>query len=369
MATVTVTEFAEYNCLTGSDAQSVEEIVHLDESKLEGVDVSDTENDLNQSKILSRLAGTLSRLKTKKFHTAENSRSRIHPLESVAGDDDVSSDDDVEESSTHPLKQVYNTDSFADAAEALATRYSETNFALDAVLFFFRFESQSVDGDRVAVIQEIHLSDAYRPSADEILDPAEQVVRQRMEKGLVYPARSLREPDEEDTEEEIYLNENRAAVYQRSHANYWSEFAKLESELKAKEILWKGDGGGAESDDAGRLNEVKQARDDVSELQPVDELPDVYTDLSDLEVTVTPDGEKSVIGFTIEELTERDGINIVRDSGGRHHIIITKGNPEIRHVNESDALQADNKDIELFPDIDTYDSPDDVPGLADENNQ
>lgn len=365
---VTVKEFAEYNCITGSDDHSVEEIVHLDESKLEGVDVSDTENDLDQSEILSRLTKTLSRLKTKKFHTAENSRARIHTLESVAGDDGES-DDDAEESSTHPLKRVYGSNSFDDAAEALATRYSETNFALDAVLFFFRFDSQSVDADRIAVIQEIHLSDAYRPSADEILDPAEQVVRQRMEKGLVYPARALREPDDEDTEEEIYLNKDRVAVYQRSHANYWSTFAKLEAELKPNEILWKGDSEDEEADDAGRLDEVKQARDDVSELQPVDELPDVYTDLSDLEVTVTPDGEKSVIGFTIEELTERDGINIVSDSGGRYHIIITKGRPEIRHVNESDALEADDEVIKLFSNLDEYDSPDDVPGLTDQNNQ
>jgi len=365
---VTVTEFAEYNCLTGSDNQSVEEIVHLEESKLEGVDVSDTENDLDQSEILSRLAGTLSRLKTKDFHTAENSRARIHSLESVTADDGES-DEDEENSSAHPLKEVYDSDSFADAAKALATQYSETNFALDAVLFFFRFNSQGFDADRIAVIQEIHLSDAFRPSADEILDPAEQVVRQRMEKGLVYPARALREPDDEDTEEEIYLNEDRAAVYQRSHANYWSTFAQLEAELKANEILWKGDSDDEGADDAGRLDEMKQARDDVSEIQSVDELPDVYADLSDIEITITPDGIKSVTGFTIEELTERDGINIVRDSGGRHHIIITKGRPEIRHVNESDALEADDEDIELFPDLDTYDSPDDVAGLTDENNQ
>lgn len=365
---VTVTEFAEYNCLTGSDDQSVEEIVHFDKSELEGVDVSDSKNDLDQSDILSRLTGTLSRLKSKQFHTAENSRARIHTLESVTTDG-VESDDDTEETSTHPLKQVYDSDSFADAAESLATQYSETNFALDAVLFFFRFDSQSVDEDRIAVIQEIHLSDAYRPSADEILDPAEQVVRQRMEKGLVYPARALQEPNDEDTEEEIYLNKDRTAVYQRSHANYWSTFAQLEKELKANEILWKGDSDDERADDAGRLDEVKQARDDVSELQPVDELPDVYTDLSDLEVTITPDGEKSVSGFTIEQLVERDGINIVCDSGGRHHIIITKGRPEIRHVNESDTLETDNEDIDLFPEIDAYDSPDDVPGLADENSQ
>jgi len=365
---VTVTEFAEYNCLTGSDDPSVEEIVHLEESKLEGVDVSDAENDLEQSEILSRLVGTLSRLRSKKFHTAENSRARIHTLESVAGSDEQS-DDDADESSTHPLKQVYDSDSFTDAAEALATQYAETNFALDAVLFFFRFDSQSVDADRVAVIQEIHLSDAYRPSVDDILDPAEQVVRQRMEKGLIYPARALREPDDEDTEEEIYLNKERAAVYQRSHANYWSTFAQLEAELKANEILWKGDSDDEDADDAGRLDDMKQARDDISELQPVDELPDVYTDLSDLQVTVTPDGEKSVTGFTVEELAERDGINLVRDSGGRYHIIITKGRPGIRHVNESDALEPDDEDIELFPDLDAYDSPDDVPGLADENNK
>lgn len=362
----TVTEFAEYNCLTGSDDQSVEEIVHLDESELEGVDVSDTENDLDQSEILSRLAGTLSRLETKKFHTAENSRARIHTLKSVVEDGRTS--DDAEESSTHLLKQVYNGDSFADTAEALATQYSESNFALDAVLFFFRFDSQSVDADRVAVIQEIHLSDAYRPSTDEILDPAEQVVRQRMEKGLIYPARALRESNDEDTEEEIYLNKDRAAAYQRSHANYWSTFAQLNAELKANEILWKGDSDDEEADDAGRLSAVKQARNDVSELQSLDELPDVYTDLSDLEAMVTPDGEKSIIGFTIEELVEKDGIKIVRDSGGRYHIIITKGRPEIHHVNESDALESDDEDIELFPNLDAYDSPDDVPGLTDENN-
>ncbi|WP_146047448.1 hypothetical protein [Haloferax marisrubri] len=366
---VTVTEFAEYNCLTGSeDNQSVDEIVHLDKSKLKDVDVSDAESDIEQSEILSRLAGTLSRLRTKKFHTAENSRARIHSLESVT-ENGEGSDDDAQENNKHPLKQVYTSDSFADAAEALATRYSETNFALDAVLFFFRFESQGLDETRIAVIQEIHLSDAYRPSADDILDPAEQVVRQRMEKGLVYPARALREPDDEDIEEEIYLNEDRAAVYQRSHANYWSTFAQLETELKANEILWKGDSNDESADDAGRLDEVKQARDDVSELQSVDELPDVYTDLSDLEVTVTPGGEKSVIGFTIEEITDRDGIHLVRDSGGRHHVIITKGRPKIIHVNESDALETDDEDIDLFPDLDEYDSPDDVPGLADENNQ
>ncbi|MFD1515131.1 hypothetical protein [Halomarina rubra] len=365
---VTVTEFAEYNCITGSDDQSVEEIVHLDESTLEGVDVTDDENDLDQSEILSRLAGTLSKLKTKKFHTAENSRARIHTLESVAGNDGES-DGDTEESSKHPLKQVYNSDSFADAAKGLATRYSETNFALDAVLFFFRFDSQHADTDRVAVIQEVHLSDAYRPSADEILDPAEQVVRQRMEKGLVYPALARRETDGEDAEGEIYLHEDRAAVYQRRHANYWSTFAQLEAELKANELLWKGDSDDEEADDAGRLEEVKQARDEVTELQPLNELPDVYTDLSDLEVMVSPDGESSVVGFTIEELAERNGINIVRDSDGRHHIIITKGRPEIRHVNESDGIEDDDEDIELFPNISTYDSPDDVQGLTNENNQ
>jgi hypothetical protein len=188
-----------------------------------------------------------------------------------------------------------------------------------------------------------------------------------MEKGLVYPARALRESEDEDTGKEVYLNEDRAAVYQRSHANYWSSFAQLESELKANEILWKGDSDDEEADDAGRLDEVEQARDDVSELQPVDELPEVYTDLSDLEVTVTPDGERSVLGFTLEELAERDGINIVCDSGGRHHIIITKGRPEIRHVNETDSPEEDDEYTELL-ELDEYDSPDDVPGLADETS-
>ncbi|VTT86718.1 hypothetical protein DM2_2756 [Halorubrum sp. DM2] len=38
-------------------------------------------------------------------------------------------------------------------------------------------------------------------------------------------------------------------------------------------------------------------------------------------------------------------------------------------MNESDTLETDNEDIDLFPEIDAYDSPDDVPGLADENSQ